>query len=183
MRVDLRPQDPTLTSKGMERRRPPPGEALRRTALPSGRRLPIRPFPEKHAGRFQVGGLVLRSVDRAIVDMYGQRERDEVVKHLPPKYTADFVQGSINAMVRYDLEELDAYMEVATELLLHEVERWRELGRHAVGGELYNVVKSLLRPSADYASLVRRGALVWAPLVCFGQWRVSASPSGARSCR
>ncbi len=177
-RGDLRPQDPTLTSKGMERRRPPVVEPPRRNPIPSGRRMAIRPFPEKHAGRFQVGGLVLRSVDRAVIDIYGQRERDELVKHLPPAYAADFLQGSINAMVRYELEELDAYMELATELLLHEVERWRDLGRHAVGGELYNVVKSLLRPSPDYAALVRRGALVWAPLVCFGQWRVSTSPSG-----
>jgi serine/threonine protein kinase len=179
-RVDVRSQDPTLTSKGMERRRPTTVDPIRKSVVPvpSSRRLAIRPFPEKHAGRFQIGGMVLRSVDRAIVDTYGLRERDELVKHLPPKYAPDFVQGSINAMVRYDLEELDAYMEIATELLLHDVERWRPLGRHAVGGELFNVVKSLLRPSPDYASLLRRGALVWAPLVCFGQWRVGASPSG-----
>ena len=177
-RGDLRPQDPTLTSKGLERRRPAAGDSLRRPAAPAGKRIAIRPFPEKHAGRVKVGGLVLRAVDRAIIDIYGQRERDEVVKHLPPRYVSDFIQGSINAMVRYDLEELDAYMEVATELLLHDVDRWKDLGRHAVSGELHNVVKSLLRPSPDFASLVRRGALVWAPLVCFGQWRVSTSLSG-----
>ena len=46
-------------------------------------------------------------------------------------------------------------------------------------GELFNVVKSLLRPSPDYASLVRRGALVWAPFfVGFGQWRASTSAAG-----
>jgi eukaryotic-like serine/threonine-protein kinase len=175
-RVDLRPAEPTIPSKGVRPR--PPVSPLQKNGPSPGKRLPIRPFPEKHAGRFQVGGLVLRSVDRAIIDIYGQRERDEVVKHLPPGYAADFVQGSINAMVRYELEELDAYMELATELLLHEVERWRDLGRHAVGGELYNVVRSLLRPSPDYALLVRRGALVWSALMCFGQWRQSTSPSG-----
>ena len=144
----------------------------------SARRLMVRPFPERFAGRFHVRGPVLRSVDRAIVDMYGQRERDEVVKHMPAKYAEDFVQGSINAMVRYDLEALDAYMELTTELLLHDVARWHEMGRLAVGGELFNVVRSLLRPTPDLGSLVRRGALIWAQLFSFGAWRAGQSPSG-----
>ncbi len=138
----------------------------------------VRPFPERFAGKFKVRGPVLRSVDRGLVDLYGQRERDEVVRHMPAPYASDFVQGSLNAMVRYDLEALDAYMELATEILLHDVERWREIGRHAVGGELFNVVRSLLRPSPDYASLVRRGALIWAQLFSFGSWRASTSPNG-----
>ena len=39
-------------------------------------------------------------------------------------------------------------------------------------------VRSLLRPSPDYASLVRRGALIWAQLFSFGVWRASTSPGG-----
>ncbi len=197
---EVRVAEPTLTSRAMDVRRRTSPDPLRdardardaresREAAPSmPRNLPppvtsargpaVRPFPERFAGKFQVRGPVLRSVDRGLIDLYGQRERDEVVRHMPARYAEDFVQGSLNAMVRYDLEALDAYMELATEILLHDVERWREIGRHAVGGELFNVVRSLLRPSPDYASLVRRGALIWAQLFSFGSWRASTSPSG-----
>lgn len=180
-RVDLRPSEPTLTSKGMARRpttidppraQPSPGTT---SPQPSGggaqqqRRYGPRPFPEKFAGR-SVSGSILRSVDRAIIDLYGQRERDEIVKHLPPKYASDFVQGSINTIIKYDLEELDAYMELATEIVLKDVEKWKQSGRHAVGGELVKVVGSLLRPSPDFSSLIKRGCVVWTPLL-FGSWK------------
>jgi serine/threonine-protein kinase len=192
-----RPADPTLTSRVIEARRrtvPDPvrdlGSSSQRDSAASVQRMAppqavssargpnVRPFPERFAGKFKVRGPVLRSVDRGLIDLFGQRERDEVVRHMPGRYAADFVQGSLNAMVRYDLEALDAYMELATEILLHDVERWREIGRHAVGGELFNVVRSLLRPSPDYASLVRRGALIWAQLFSFGAWRASTGANG-----
>jgi len=182
-RVDLRPSEPTLTSLTSRAFEP---RSARGTKTPEPQRISqagprrpnVRPFPERFAGKFQVRGPVLRSVDRAIVELYGQRERDDLVTFLPEKYSSDFIQGSINAMVRYDLEALDAYMELATALLLHDVDKWREIGRHAVGGELFNVVRSLLRPSPDYASLVRRGVLIWAQLFSFGAWRASLSGSG-----
>ncbi|MBK8254068.1 MAG: serine/threonine protein kinase [Polyangiaceae bacterium] len=175
---DIRQGEPTVPSKTLERRRPTAEPARPSAPIAAARRIGVRPFPERFVGRFQVRGPVLRAVDRSVVEIYGQRERDEVVKNLPAKYASDFVQGSINAMVRYELEELDAYMELATDLLLHDVERWRELGRHAVGGELYNVVKSLLRPSPDYSSLIRRGAIVWAQLFSFGVWKAGTSAAG-----
>jgi len=176
---EVRTTEPTLTSKGVEaRRRTSPDPARNLPPLGPGRGPAVRPFPERFAGKFKVRGPVLRSVDRGLVDLYGQRERDDVVRFMPPRYAADFVQGSLNAMVRYDLEALDAYMELATEILLKDVERWRVIGRNAVGGELFNVVRSLLRPSPDYASLVRRGALIWAQLFSFGVWRASTSPGG-----
>jgi serine/threonine-protein kinase len=172
--------DPTLASgkpPEMPRRiktLPDPLSAPRlRTSAPQ-----VRPFPEKLAGRFHVRGPVLRSVDRALIEIYGQRERDDVVKHLPSRYAPDFLHNSLNAIVPYELEELDVFMELATELLLHEVEGWREIGRHAVGGELFSMVRTLLRPSPDYLSLVRRGAPIWAQLFTFGVWRASTSPQG-----
>jgi serine/threonine-protein kinase len=69
-------------------------------------------------------------------------------------------------------------MEYASALVVRDGGRWREIGRLSVDGELYNVVRTLLRPSVDVASVIRRGVSTWARLFSFGAWRVGASPSG-----
>jgi serine/threonine-protein kinase len=137
-----------------------------------------RPYPQRHAGRFQVRGPVLASVDKVILDVFGAASRDDVVAGMPDVYAAEFRAGAINALVAYPLEALDAYMERATVTLLHEPTRWREFGRLAVDGELYNVVRTLLRPAVDVGGVVRRGVSTWARLFSFGAWRVGAAPNG-----
>ena len=97
---------------------------------------------------------------------------------MPERYASDLRSGSINALVAYDLEALDAYMEYATLKLLHDPTRWRELGRKAVDGELAVVVRTLLRPAPDVAAVVRRGISTWARLFTFGAWRVGTAPNG-----
>ena len=42
---------------------------------------------------------------------------------MPVQYAEDFRQDSINALVPYDLEALDAYMELATSLVLRDLAR------------------------------------------------------------
>ncbi len=142
------------------------------------RTLPRKPFPPHLVGRFQVRGPVLRSVDKVITDVFGHAVRDEVVAHMPPGYAAEFRNGSINALVAYDLEALDAYMEYATTAVVRDPTRWREFGRLAVDGELYNVVRTLLRPAVDIGGVARRGISTWARLFSFGAWRVGTSPTG-----
>lgn len=141
---------------------------------------PIRPLPARFAGgQYQVRGPVLRSVDRTIVDEYGRSARDEVVAQMPVRYADDFRHDSINALVGYDLEALDAYMELATSLVLRDLERWRDIGRLAVGGELHSLVRILFaRPLTDIASLMRRGTSIWSRLFTFGSWRVATGPTG-----
>jgi len=140
---------------------------------------PVRPFPARFRNQYQVRGPVLRSVDRSIIDEYGKTARDEVVAQMPGQYGEDFRQDSINAMVPYDLEALDAYMELATSLVLRDLERWRDLGRLAVGGELFSLVRTLIsRPSTDLASIIRRGINTWSRLFTFGSWRVATGPTG-----
>jgi serine/threonine protein kinase len=139
---------------------------------------PMRPFPQRFAGRFQVRGPVLRSVDRVVTDLFGPDARAEIVEQMPEIYSADFRNDSINALVGYQLEALDAYMEYATSLIVHDTSRWREIGRLAVDGELYNVVRTLLRPTPDLSSVIRRGVSIWARLFSFGAWRVSPAPTG-----
>ncbi|WP_437676451.1 serine/threonine-protein kinase [Sorangium sp. So ce131] len=140
---------------------------------------PVRPLPARFAGQYHVRGPVLRSVDRTIVDEYGRSARDEVVSQMPLRYADDFRHDSINALVGYDLEALDAYMELATSLVLRDLERWRDIGRLAVGGELHSLVRTLFaRPLTDIASLMRRGTSIWSRLFTFGSWRVATGPTG-----
>ncbi len=138
----------------------------------------VRTLPQRFAGRFHVRGPILRSVDKVVADLFGMEARDEIVAQMPSIYSADFRNGSINALVAYELEALDAYMEHATSLVVRDPGRWRELGRVAVDGELYNVVRTLLRPSVDLAAVLRRGTSIWARLFSFGGWRVAARPDG-----
>jgi serine/threonine-protein kinase len=139
---------------------------------------PPRPFPSRFAGRFHVRGPVLCSVDKVILDVFGAVARDQVVAQIPEVHAAEFRVGSINALVAYRLEALDAYMERATALLLRDAGRWREFGRLAVDGELHNVVRTLLRPAIDIGAVVKRGVTTWARLFSFGAWRVGNAPGG-----
>ena len=151
----------------------PPSPRLNREPTP-----PLRPFPARHAGKYFVRGPVLRSVDKVIVDVFGTDARDEVVARMPYEWAADFRNDSINALVAYDLEALDAYMALASASLVRDPGRWREMGRLAVDGELYNVVRTLLRPTVDLTSVMKRGISTWARLFSFGAWKVGTAPSG-----
>ncbi len=140
---------------------------------------PVRPFPSRFAGQYKVRGPVLRSVDRSIIDEYGKAAREDVIAQMPARYADDFLHDAINALVGYELEELDAYMELATSLVLRDVERWRDMGRLSVGGELHSLVRTLFaRPTPDVAGLVRRGTSIWQRLFEFGSWRVATGPTG-----
>jgi serine/threonine-protein kinase len=146
---------------------------------PPSRYIPTnRSLPARFAGLYQVRGAVLRAVDKALVEDAGPRVREQVVSQLPPRYAEDFINDSINALVAYDLEALDAYMEIATTLSLHEPSRWRALGRLAIGGELHNTVRSVLRPAPDLQIAIRRGISIWSRLFSFGAWKVGASQTG-----
>jgi serine/threonine-protein kinase len=138
----------------------------------------VRPFPARYAGKYQVRGPVLRSVDKVLLELFGAEARDEVVAQMPASWAADFRNDSINALVAYDLEALDAYMEYASTLFVHDTSRWREIGRLSVDGELHNVVRTLLRPSTEVAHVVRRGISTWARLFSFGAWKFGTAPSG-----
>jgi serine/threonine-protein kinase len=113
-----------------------------------------------------------------IIDLFGPEAREEVVAQMSESYAAEFRSGSINALVAYDLEALDAYMEFASAVLFHDVGRWREVGRLAVDGELHNVLRTLLRPTSDLPAMLRRGISTWSRLFSFGGWRVGAAPGG-----
>ncbi len=150
----------------------PPSGAARPSAPTLSLGAGVRAFPTRFAGLYQVRGPVLRSVDKVVLDLFGPEARQEIVEQMPEKYAGELRNDSINALVAYDLEALDAYMELATSIAVRDPARWKELGRLAVDGELFNVVRTLLRPGADLVSVLRRGITVWARLFSFGTWRV-----------
>src|SRR5262249_45759439 len=128
-----------------------------------------------------VRGPVLRSVDSVMGELYGAPMRDDLVGQLPERYAVEFRSGAINALVAYELEALDAYMEYASATIVRDASRWREIGRMAVDGELPNVVRSVLRPAIDVPSVLRRGIPTWARLFSFGTWRSGTALSGKAS--
>jgi len=148
------------------------------TSGPPSRYVPARSAAPRFPGMYQVRGAVLRAVDKALIEDAGPRVREQVVAQLPQRYAEDFLNDSINALVAYDLEALDAYMEIATAISLHEPSRWRALGRLAIGGELHNTVRSVLRPAPDLQIAIRRGISIWSRLFSFGAWKVGSATSG-----
>lgn len=139
---------------------------------------PVRAAPMRFPGMYQVRGAVLRAVDKAITEDAGPRVREQIISQLPQRYADDFLNDSINALVAYDLEALDAYMELATSMFVHEANRWRLLGRAAIGGELHNTVRSVLRPAPDLQIAIRRGISIWSRLFSFGTWKLGPSTPG-----
>ena len=61
-----------------------------RLETPPARSVVLRPFPPRYAGRFQVRGPVLRSVDKAISDLFGATARAEVVAQIPATLPPSF---------------------------------------------------------------------------------------------
>ena len=148
------------------------------TSGPPSRYVPTRSAAPRFPGMYQVRGAVLRAVDKALIEDAGLRVREQVVAQLPQRYADDFLNDSINALVAYDLEALDAYMDLATSISLHEPSRWRALGRLAVGGELHSTVRSVLRPAPDLQIAIRRGISIWSRLFSFGAWKVGSGQGG-----
>jgi eukaryotic-like serine/threonine-protein kinase len=140
---------------------------------------PVRPLPARFAGHYQVRGPVIRAVDRAVAHIYGRAARDRIVAQMPARYAADLRNDSINALVAYDLEAIDAYLEIATAALVGHADGWRELGRSALSGELEAPLRGVTRP-CDLPTAVRRGLPVWSRLLCFGVWRTVDRPSGGK---
>jgi serine/threonine-protein kinase len=139
---------------------------------------PPRVAPARFPGMYQVRGAVLRAIDKSITEEAGPRVREQIIGQLPQRYSDDFLNDSINALVAYDIEALDAYMELATSMVVHEPNRWRLLGRAAIGGELHNTVRSVLRPAPDLQIAIRRGISIWSRLFSFGTWKIGPSTPG-----
>lgn len=135
---------------------------------------PERPRRVSIPGGCEARGLVLRSVDRALIDACGRSARAEVVARVPGHCREDLCNESIDSLGWYDLEELTAYMELSTSLMLQDRERWRDFGRAAAGGELHQLVRSAFaRPTTDIALCLNRAISILMRLFTCGSWRIN----------
>src|SRR5262249_52934769 len=100
-------------------------------------------LPERFRGRFRVRGPVLRAVDDAVLQRFGRAAREDIVARMPEEYAVDLRNNSINAMVAYELEAIEAYLHIATEVALREVDGWRGLGRASADGSLAQFLKTV----------------------------------------
>jgi serine/threonine-protein kinase len=149
---------------------PQPGRSVRRDTTPT-------PISQRPAGAYSVRGPVLRGVDYALVAASDTFARNAVVAQMPEKYAADFRDDCINVLVSYELEALDAFMDLATTLVLRDVTQWRALGHEALT-ELEVALCTALQPAKDISTAVRRGVHGWSRLLDFGQWHVEPHETG-----
>jgi len=111
---------------------------------------------------------VCRWIDRA----FGAAARTEMLAALPDGWSEPYRSDGYNALVWYDLEATDGFMEAATTYLLGgEVGRWRELARDNFEQDL----GPILRPSrgGDPLMMLRRAPAGWGRLFDFGAFKVA----------
>lgn len=160
------PSDPLRSS------RPVRGIALRPGWTP-------RPLPSHVRGRYHVRGTLVRAVDLWVERSFGQEARAEALAWIPSQHAETFRNDGYNALVWYELEIVDTYIEATTAAILRgDAGRWRELARDNFDREL----APILRPSqriADAPQLLRRTAASWGRIFDFGAFRVG-EPSGGR---
>jgi serine/threonine protein kinase len=161
---------------------PPPSESMRSSRPSSGReRATSAPPAMAGATNCHVRGHVLRAADHFILGAHGATVRDRILARLPARYSDDFRHGSITGVVLYDLDVFDAYAGAANAIVLgNEPNRWREIGRGSVEGELASLMRTMrtLSRSADEAALFRRCLAIWSRFTDFGAWTTDLKREG-----
>jgi hypothetical protein len=127
-------------------------------------------------GKCHVRGSFPRAASRWIERAYGDAGHKEVLALMPPDIGESYRTDGFNALVWYDLDALDMFMEAATAILLGgEVGVWRELARENFDRDLGSIFRT--QRVQDPASLLKRSSAGWARLYDFGTVRV-VEPSG-----
>src|SRR5262249_13233073 len=131
-----------------------------------------RPLPAHVRGKCHVRGSLPRAVSRWIERSYGEAGHKEVLAVMPTEIGDSYRSDGFNALVWYDLDALDMFMEATTALLLGgEVGVWRELARENFERDL----ASIFRPSKtlqDPIALLKRSSAGWSRLYDFGVLRI-----------
>ncbi len=156
-----------LTTERSEGDRPTPNRGLtpRRGATP-------RPVPA--ATRAHVRGVVLRAFDRAVRDAVGEAARGDLLASLPHEHSRDFLYGTVQGIVQYELAILVAYVEAATPVVHRgNASGWHGAGAKALTGELAPLFRNALRTEAPLA-LTRRVVALCERFFDFGRWEVTA---------
>ncbi len=174
MRVAITPREPTPREPTPLEQTTPGG--TRRSAdlfsTPRGRSpASLRSLPARFEGQCHARGLALRAIDAYITRRLGTDGRARALSKLTHEQTRDFREGTIQAIVFYELEVLGRYLDAAGALFAEGPEWCRLAGAEAVGADLAPVLRSALRPD-DAGMVLRRVAPVCSRLFDFGLWEV-----------
>ncbi|MCA9594058.1 MAG: serine/threonine protein kinase [Myxococcales bacterium] len=166
--VPRRPTPPRLS-------RPPAEVPTRESALHTPTPTPAslgRSLPARFVGQCHARGIVLRAFDQYLLKSFGPVSRNGIIESLGPAAVDDLVQGTVQAIVYYDLDLVTRYIERATTNLCRGNPAWcRMAGEASVTGELAQVLKMALRPD-HFSTILRRLVPVLSRLFDFGIWEV-----------
>ncbi len=131
-----------------------------------------RPLPSHAAGACHVRGTLPRAVNRWIERAYGESGRDSVLRQVPRAQADLFRSDGFNALVWYDLESLDTFVEAATHTLLRgETTQWRAFARDNFEKDLVSLFRSAR--TGDVPGILKRSPASWSKIFDFGTMRVS----------
>jgi serine/threonine-protein kinase len=171
----------STTPPGTPKRVAPVASASNRT--PTARRSGWSPrlLPPHVRGKCHTRGSVPRAASRWIERVYGAPARDEVLRALPPELANSYQTDAFNALVWYEVEALDTFLEAATALVFGgDATAWRMLAREQFDRDLGPIFRSTAARAADPESLLKRSVSSWARLYDFANVRVS-EPSSSNS--
>lgn len=98
--------------------------------------------------------------------------RAGILDRLPAQYANEFRYSTIAGAAPYGIDVFEMYAMALGELYADtDAVHFRELGRLSAERELANLFRPLYR-AADDITLLRKGALIWAKLLDFGNWSV-----------
>jgi hypothetical protein len=139
-----------------------------------------RALPASVAGRCHVRGTFPRATSRWVERAFGTQPRAEVLAMLPVQHADTFRADAFNALVWYELEPVDLFIEAATASLMGgEVSTWKALARDNFERDL----GPILRPSPraiEAGALIKRAPTAWSKIFDFGTMRVG-DPHGGRT--
>ena len=159
-----------------------PADRVTPASMPPSQRPPLpsrarawtpRPLPASSRGRCHVRGTLPRAICRWIRNVRGVDKRDEVLAMLPRELAEMAQTDSFNALVWYDLENVDSLVEAGTLVALSgDPMAWRALAKENFERDLGPIFRPSTR-TVDPDTLLRRMPSVWSRLFDFGSVRVN----------
>ena len=141
-----------------------------------------RPLPLSTRGKCHTRGTLARAAYRWIERAYGPTGRDEVLGMLRTELADSYRSDGFNALVWYDLEALDSFLEAATQSVLRgEALVWERLARENFDSDL----ASIFRPTrvTEWEVALRRVPAAWGRVFDFGTVQVGDVKGGHATVR
>ena len=145
-----------------------PTTGSRKTSTPWS----VRSLPLSARGRCHTRGTLPRALHHWIERAYGAEGRDEVLAMLPPELSETYRTDGFNALVWYDLEAIDTFLEAATQSVMRgDPIVWERLARENFELDL----ASVFRPTrvTEWEVALRRVPGSWGRIFDFGVVHVS----------